>query len=195
MLALALVGCSSDGSLVDYAMEGGSATTSAPPEDEDVSEAFPAWYAIEAVLVVAEGAPSAAGSSVTVEVVDDTRSEVLCSAEVAATSIIASSDGPLGVWWELDLADLDLCASPPPLEGVGIGELVPDVRARLGAVGLDEVADSVFGAWLQEEGGPPLSFGYAATDTDLTGDDVAELPPPDGSYSVRTLLLSALPVE
>lgn len=195
---VAVCGCA-DNALVKAptatAAGGDSGGTSTSQTDTAVSA--PAWYALRGTLVVAGGLPVAEGSALEVEIVDADLTTVSCSAQVEAAAIVpvADNSGPLAAWWVADLSALELCAAVPTSIGVGIGELVPDVRARLGSVGLDDVADALFGAWSAEGGGAPLSFGYAATEADLTGDDVAALPAPDGVYGVESLYLSALPEE
>lgn len=166
-------------------------------EDDDTSAPpAPAWYVVRADLGLTNGAPVADGATVTVDVIDADLERVNCIVELAVDGIVATAvDGAdaTTVWWEVPVAPLEApCATLPDELLLGVGAMHPDVRARLGSVGNDDIADSLYGAYLALDG-EVAAFGYAGTASDLLGDDVAVVPPPDGLYRLSPLYLVPLP--
>ena len=189
----------------DYDLAAEADNTAAPidddtgdsSDDDTAPEAVPAWYVVRAELTILGGVAVADGAAVQVDVVDADLERVDCSFELPVTGLSAPEIAPAetGVWWELPVdAPEDACAELPSVLTLGVAELHVDVRARLGTVNLDEVADSLFGAWMLVEGATePSVYGYAGSASDLAGDDIATLPPPDGTYTLAPLYLLELP--
>ncbi|MES2642052.1 MAG: hypothetical protein V4850_21390 [Myxococcota bacterium] len=169
---------------------------------EDTSDsalpADPAWYVVRADLSVVGGVASPEAATVAIDVIDADLERVNCVVDLAAdlvTGATAETEPDSdAVWWDVPVrSDAAPCAILPDTLQLGVGALHPDVRARLGAVGHDDIADSLYGAWLRADGGAVTVYGYAGTATDLFGDDVAVLPPPDGLYRLAPLYVVALP--
>ncbi|MFN7143837.1 MAG: hypothetical protein ACK4YP_08690 [Myxococcota bacterium] len=157
---------------------------------------FPAWFVIRADLAVEDGLPSGEGASVTIDVVDADLIRTDCVVPLVPEGITAM-DAPNGddgsLWWQIPVTPADeACADLPPTLRVGVGAMHPDVRARLGSVGQDAVAESLYAAYMVYAG-DVAAFGYAGTAADLLGDDVAALPVPDGLYRLAPLYLVPLP--
>lgn len=199
--AISLAGCADDalradttessdsgdvGSFDDTAVQDGD---TGPPSD-------PSWYVVRADLTIAGGVGTAEAADVDLEVVDADLVRTNCEVALDTSGLAGTSvDGaePGSVWWELPVVPTSAsCATLPGMLSLGVGSLHPDVRARLGAVGHDDIADSLFGAWLVVDG-ELTAYGYAGTATDLVGDDDAALPPPDGLYRLAPLYLVPLP--
>lgn len=164
--------------------------------DDTAAPEVPTWYVVRAALSIEGGLAVPTGAEVTVDIVDADLERVNCSFSLAIDALDAAPESPgEGVWWELPVdAPNDACAALPASLILGVGALPSDVRARLGSVGLDDVADSLYGAWILPDGAEsPSAFGYAGTAADLAGDDAAALPPPDGAYTLSPLFLLALP--
>jgi hypothetical protein len=200
LFSLPLAGCA-DASLrgaaelLDTGGQDAAYDTAVKGEDTSLPE-DPAWYVVRAELPILGGVAAAEGATVALDVVDRDRSRVNCSVELDASGLtagtVAAAD-PGSVWWALPVVDTtDVCAPLPETLLLGVGVLGPDVRARLGTVGQDAVANSLYGAYLVLDDAAVV-FGYAGTATDLLGDDVAVLPPPDGLYRVAPLYLVPLP--
>jgi len=201
---LLLAGCSSaydmakgdEASFEDTAVGGGTDSDTGDLDSVPVIE--PAWYVVRASLSVLDGVASAVDSAVTLEVIDADLARIDCTVALGTDGLLAGEvDGELGVvWWYVPVEPVEPpCAPLPAALSLGVGTLHPDARARLGAVGYDGVADSLYGAWIREEDGGPSVYGYAGTAADLTGDDAAVFPPPDGLYSLAPLYVIALPSE
>lgn len=162
--------------------------TAAPPE--------PSWFTVRAVIDVTAGVPSL--SQLSVIVVDVDMTTVVCElAQDPALAVVGTPpDADVASWLveTLTPGDADCAELPSPL-GIGIGTLPADVRAQLGPSGLDDVADSLFGAYVRAPEADTedlAAFGYAGTTDDLAGDDAAVLPPPDGQYVLNPLFLLKL---
>lgn len=201
---LLLFGCA------DYDLgiaSGGKGDTAgeAAPEDTafaDTSDSAlpsnPAWYVVRADLSVVGGVASPEAATITIDVIDADLERINCVVDLASdlvTSAGAESELDIeGVWWNVPVrSDIAPCANLPDMLQLGVGPLHPDVRARLGTVGHDDIADSLYGAWLRADEGAVTVYGYAGTATDLFGDDAATLPPPDGLYRLAPLYVVALP--
>ncbi len=156
----------------------------------------PAWYVVRAELAVENGAPSAQGAQVTLDVVDADLVRTDCIVELATDGIVAgdaATDDSVPLWWELPVVPAtETCALLPETLVIGLGAMVPDVRAQLGTVDHDDIAESLYAAFLLLDG-DAAAFGYAGTVTDLLGDDAATNPPPDGLYQLAPLYLVPLP--
>lgn len=199
LLAASLAGCA------DYALEKGAPQDAEADEGGDADdsdhadtgsdEAAPnGWYP-DATFGLVSGGPVADGASITVVYGDSASGDVTCVASLDPSPLVAGDppDETIWAWWEGPVTTLDTaCDGQPDTLGLGIGELHPDVRARLGAAGLDDVADSLFGAFVRVNGEDLWAFGYAGTDADLGGDDAAANPPPDGTYTLSALYLLPL---
>lgn len=169
--------------------DSGDQDTAPPPE--------PSWFTPRAVIEVTAGVPSLV--QLTVIVVDVDMTTVVCElAQDPALAVVGTApqdDVALWLVETLTPGDDDCAELPSPL-GIGIGTLPADVRAQLGPSGLDDVADSLFGAYVrapESETEEVAAFGYAGTTDDLAGDDAAVLPPPDGQYVLNPLFLLKLP--
>ena len=153
------------------------------------SAPVPGWFAISATLSVELGAAGAGVGTVRVDVVDTSGSAVLCGADLSAGWEGVEGEAAAALWWTLTVDGADLCAALPELR-LGIGALLPDARARLGAVGVPTGA-AVYGAYVDVGVGADI-FGYAARPEDLAGEGEAVLPPPDGQYALEPLYLIPL---
>lgn len=163
---------------------------SAPPEEMLV----PGYFALRAELEVdAEGVLTA--NSLTVEVVAEDGVELMCSfvPELSWQAQAAPATEPVYLWGRTTVDDTEACALLPDVISLGIGELGPDARARLGAVGLDQAAGALYGAYVQIPGGAVELFGYAGTTEGLSGMGEAGPTPAAGVYSLQPLYLLALP--
>jgi hypothetical protein len=179
---------------------------SAGTAPEDTSDAdtgelddsyLPDGWVLSADLPVVGGIPSLEGAAVTLEVVDSVQRGVACSMTLDTAGLAVSEltpDPTVWAWWTLDVVPLDEpCEEALPTTlGLGVGELVGDIRARLGTVEHDEVADSLYGAYLASDDGVVYVFGYAGTDGDLAGEDAASNPPGDGVYHLAPLYVFPL---
>ncbi|MDP2307641.1 MAG: hypothetical protein Q8P18_16580 [Pseudomonadota bacterium] len=197
-----LVGCADyDLSAGDYAKDDTAGATdaddSAVDDSADTEEATdPAWYVVRADLTVAGGVATPDAASISVEIIDADLERISCVVAVSPDQVTAAEAEPDSetVWWAVPVRSANApCATLPDTLLLGVGPLHPDARARLGSVGHDAIADSLFGAWLQADGGDITVFGYAGTASDLLGDDTAVLPPPDGLYRLAPLYVVPLP--
>lgn len=201
LVLLCAVGCSPNRSLEGA---GGTFDTAASDSADDTGEMDddtgpsiePAWYVVRADLTVADGLPVPDGAELSIDVVDADLERTDCVVELDPSGLAAATvDGaePGSLWWELPVVPTTAsCATLPTTLTLGVGSLDPDVRARLGTVHLDAVADSLFGAYFLLDGAI-TAYGYAGTANDLFGDDLAALPPPDGLYRLAPLYLAPLP--
>lgn len=204
LLLLPLVACSADSALTKEGdTSGGAADTggfdgddSAGDTADTAAELVPAWYTIAARLTVSGGAASTKGAEVTAVVVADDEVTPVCEVPLDVTELtVGKSPVPeVAYWWELAITPAkEACATLPPSIELGLGEMGPDVLARLGAEGLDGVAGSLYGAYLREPAGDVYIYGWAGTEADLAGDSEALSPPPDGVYTFAPLYLLRLP--
>jgi len=157
----------------------------------------PRWFAVEATLSIAGGVPVASPASVTLTVVGEDATTPICELELPTDAGVAGTppDPSLWAWWSFTVDDSDTCAVLPGSIGLGVGPMVADLRAVLGASGLDVAADSLYGAYASADGEGPWAFGVAGTSADYAGDDVAAAPLPDGAYQLRPLYLLPLPEQ
>ncbi len=166
---------------------------------EDTGEPLqPAWWVVRAQLAVVDGAGSLQDAAVEVDIVDADLERIACSfaLDTSTLTVGVPDDADVAVWWELGVVlPADACATLPGSLGLGIGTLLPDVRARLGSVGYAEVADSLYGAFVRAGDTPLAVYGYAGTTEDRAGAGEAEWPLPDGRYTLDPLYLLALPAR
>jgi hypothetical protein len=167
-----------------------AALDSAAPGEQLV----PGYFAIRAELEVKEDG-SLVANSLSVEVVAEDGVELMCSfaPELSWQMQVAPATEPVYLWGRSPVDDTEACALLPDMIYLGIGELGPDARARLGAVGLDQAAAALYGAYVQIPGGAIELFGYAGTADAMggTGEATPILAP--GVYSLQPLYLLALP--
>lgn len=200
LLTAVLGGCSAEYAMDAVPGEADSdrhATEDTAEEDPDTGEPEePAWYVVRADLAVVGGVASEVGAVVAVEIIDADLQRIDCVVDLAADLVSAGPvDAEAGlVWWDVSVrASPAPCAPLPAVLSLGVGALHPDARARLGTVGHDGIADSLYGAWLRADAGEPMAYGYAGTAADLLGDDPSVLPPPDGTYRLAPLYVVPLP--
>lgn len=187
-----LAGCeeySVKGNLADEALFLDSGGATEPDTATTDGAPVPGWFALSASLPVEGGAAGAGVGTVRVEVVDTAGEEVLCGADLQAGWEGTTGAEEVPLWWGLTVEVGDLCAALPPIR-LGIGALLPDARARLGAVGLATDAP-VYGAYVAAGAGAEI-YGYAARPEDLEGSGEAVLPLPDGVYALAPLYLIPL---
>jgi hypothetical protein len=184
-----------DGSEPADADTGG--TTDSDP-DSGMDDIVPDGWIVRADLAIVAGEPTPQDAVVLIDMVDSVEGGIACTVALDTSGMTAgvSPDADVWAWWTLDVVALDEpCAELPEAIGLGVGELLGDVRAGLGAHGYDQVAGSLYGAYLGADDGSLYVFGYAGTDADLAGDDDAatEAPLPDGLYHLAPLYVFALP--
>ncbi len=207
LLLLSLVaGCSNAASPENSgaADSASGVTTTTGTDDSDTATssdtaapAEPAWYAVDAEMSVVGGFAVPTPASVSLTVVDADLERVLCEVplDVAGMSAGAAPVSGVWLWWSLPVEPVESsCATLPATLALGIGELVPDVRAQLGAVGLDGAGGSIYGAFVAADDLPTVSFGVAGTDEGYAGEGSATEPVADGTYTMRTLFLVPLPL-
>lgn len=200
LLLLLLVGCSAvpeNSGDKEFALDSadldGHDTSDTDPDDTS-GPIDPAWYVVRADLSIVGGLASVADAAVSIDVIDADLIRVNCTVEL--TGAVTASEPSAGiVWWAVRVqSDTTPCATLPHTLHLGVGALHPDARARLGAVNHDDIADSLYGAWLRTAvTEAATAYGYAGTASDLLGDDVATLPPADGTYRLAPLYVVALP--
>lgn len=176
------------------------ADSSGSPTDTTTSDTAlplsPAWYAVDATLTVLGGFPVGSPGAVSLTVVDADLARVACTVPLDTSALGAGPPGTSTVWlwWTLPVTPVEeSCASLPETISLGLGELVPDVRAELGAVGLDQASDALYGAYLLADGASNVTFGVGATEAGFDGEGAAGQPVPDGTYTLQTLFLVPLP--
>ncbi len=171
--------------------DGGDADADA--DADDTNEAFEAAaFSVAATLPVRGGEAVADGGSVWFVLASSSTERLDCAA-LDATSLAAAEPPTSSIYayWTLTVPADTGCEGDPVLPatlGLGIGELDPEVRARLGTVDRDGEADMLWGAWVVADGGAPFGFGYA----EAGGGVLAGDPPPDGDYALEPLLIMRL---
>ncbi len=166
------------------------ADTDADTDADADSDFIPEWYSLAAVATVDGGVAGSLEPRFVIGSSDLERRDcgVMAPSDLAAT---APSSESIYTYWTFTVPTDNGCdgvAGTPARLGVGIGVLDPEVRARLGTVDLDGVADELWGAWLIADDNVPFPFGYAQG----AGGAPADGPPPDGSYTLEPLLLLRL---
>jgi hypothetical protein len=185
----------------DMAEGGGGDVTSAYDSggadsgDQDGGMPATAW-SVRGTLVVADGAATVDGASLfAIGVTGDGAISYECELDLRGLYVAESTDPAIGAWWRVDDVGASDCDGVSGGLAIGVGELDVEVRAQLGAVGLDGVADQLFGAWAAVDDGVAQPIGYAdpRVDDDCydegTCDAVAALPLPDSAYAVEPLFL------
>ena len=164
--------------------------TAVPPD--------PAWFAMDATVTVVGGVAVSAPATALVTVVGADLETVLCEVELDTAGVTPgpAAVGGVWLWWTLEVHPVDrACAVLPTTVALGLGALLPDVRAQLGAVGLDGASGSLYGAYLTVDDTSPVSFGVGGTTDGYGGVGEASEPIPDGLYTLRTLFLVPLSTE
>jgi hypothetical protein len=199
---LLCLGACSDNSIKGSFEPGADTAAGTDPADTDTgadtedtgAPIDPVWYTVRADLAVIDGVASGEGAVLAIDVVDADLERTDCVVTLDTSGVVAgeATDDGVAAWWATPVTPVATpCARLPSTLVLGVGPLLPDIRARLGAVGQDDIADSLYGAYVQNGAGE-TTFGYAATDLDLTGDDLAAIPLPDGLYHLAPLYLLAL---
>jgi hypothetical protein len=199
---LALAACS-PGKGGDYAAPGDGDSASEDADTDtgrddsgDYDPVVPDGWVLRADLPIAGGVPAVDGAVVEIDAVDSVEGQIACTVALDTTGLAAGTSPDAEVvwaWWTIPVVPVDEpCISLPETLGIGVGELVGDVRAGLGADGYDEVAASLYGAFYAGDDGTLYVFGYAGTDADLAGDDDAANPPADGLYHLAPLYVLGL---
>lgn len=168
----------------------GDADADADADTDADTDFIPEWYSLAAVATVDAGAAASLEPRFVIGSSELERRDctVMVPADLAASTPPSES---IYTYWTLTVPADNGCdgmTGTPARLGVGIGVLDPEVRARLGTVDLDGVADELWGAWLIADDNEPFPFGYAQG----VGGDPADGPPPDGSYTLEPLLLLRL---
>lgn len=196
VLLLGLTGCAEYALDAENAMEAGTTYDDTANFDSGMQEdnLLPGYFAVRAELVVDELGETSV-QSLRAEVVAEDGLELMCSFNLPVSwQNLSPPDGePIFLWGRTDVDDSQACAELPSWLALGIGELGPDVRARLGAVGLDASAGALYGAYVQLPGGEVEIFGYAGTTDGIAGVGEAVEPPGPGLYSLQPLYLLPLP--
>jgi len=183
------------GSAAEDTADGVDATDTAVDDTDTGAAENPAWYVVRADLTVLDGVASASAAVVSLDVVDADLERTDCVVPLSSDGVTGDESATVDgfVWWTIPVVPVETaCAPLPDTLTVGIGAMHPDVRARLGSVGHDDIADSLYAAYLILDDAP-AAFGYAGTASDLAGDDVAAWPAPDGLYRLAPLYLVPLP--
>jgi hypothetical protein len=198
-LLLLLVACA------DYALStgergdmdtGSDAALDSGAADADTEEAIVAdHWVLDGSVTLAEGLPAPELGALRVRTVRVSDGAPVCESAYDLDALVAADapDDAVYAWWDGAAAIAPGCAGAPDALAIGLGALLPDLRARLGTVGHEGAADALFGAYLRHEDGAVVAFGVAGTESALRGEGVATAPPPDGAYQI--LPLYALPVE
>jgi hypothetical protein len=185
------------------AMDSGFAsadTVQEGPADSGANEdtVVPSWFALSGVVTL-QGGLFGEGTLLSLTIVGEDGQTELCTSSLDPSSLIAGEppESSVSFWWEgtLVVAEStceDSLALPATL-GLGIGEILPDIQARLGAEGLSDLGEQyLYGAFLRT-GLEVDAFGYMGSSENLSGDTLAVFPPPDGSYQLVPLYLASLP--
>jgi hypothetical protein len=201
-VAALLVGCSEEIFLGVGAEEDAGADTVRETDTDgsevdtaDDSAGPPVWYSFAAELRVEAGAASTDGAEGHVVLATAELERVDCESlpnDAVSVGTLPAVDVELYTWWEFDLAELGDCevSGLPARLGVGIGDLHPEIRARLGTVDREADAEFLYGAWLSaDDGDTVFPFGFA----DAGLDTAADVAPTDGDFDLEPLLLLALP--
>jgi hypothetical protein len=167
---------------------------SGKPEDGPTYEA--AWYSVEGSASVADGTAALEGFELRFALADVDLVRLDC--DFLSLSDLAVSETPpegMYAWWTFTVPANPGCEAEnlqlPESLGVGLGPLDPEVRARLGTVDKDGVADELWGAWFSANNEDPVAFGYA----EGTLGGPADVAPPDDSYALVPLLLQPVPAS
>lgn len=198
---LLMLGCAESYALAGKASDSGGVSlrdTSSSDSAITIPDIAPAWFVPRLSLQVENGVAVATGATLSLEIIGEDLSTVLCTVDLANADLGADespeTDAPL--WWTVSVVPENrACAILPERLGLGIGAMVPDIQARLGSVGLSDAAVSLFGAYIQVDTEPVYVYGYAGTAADIAGETVAALPPPDGQYTLAPLYVLALPAQ
>lgn len=213
-LLLALTSACSSFELAKAADQTGNGAPEDTGADPDTSadSAGPVYvpdaWVVRASLRIVDGLPVADGAAILIDLVDSSGDDESDEddAGVVACTVTAELLGPDGApvpdpvvyaWWSpiavtsSGCADFTEAAGLPAEIGLGIGALHPDVRARLGADGEEDVADFLYGAYI-DTGVELYAFGYAGSEANFAGEAAPGEALPDATYSVSPLYLLPL---
>lgn len=208
LLTLPAIGCS------DYATGQEEISAGAPEQGEadgsdlhdsasEVDAPVPAWYTIEGTVHVVDREAQTAGAALNFVLADAELQSWACTALDLSALVVAIPpvlDTEIYAWWELNGASESGCGDVvglPERFGFGLGELSPEIRARLGSVGQQDSADTLYGAWMVVDSNldgsladeiEAFPFGYA----DGAGDSLAGEFPADDSYALQPMLVMEL---
>lgn len=213
--AIVLIGCAgadNANSRLDTGsgpLDGDTASDSATTGlDSSEPDAAPEWFRLGATLTLEDGL--ATQVDVRLEFLDGDHLPVGCTEDRSSLGVVASIETPdptVYHWFRVSLAEpvtdcVDAAQVPAELF-LGLGDLHPEVEAQLLGLDLDGVSDSLYGAYVlldetQAELDAPdqvaLAYGYAGTETDLSGEATARTaaPLPDGDYTLAGVYLFPL---
>lgn len=174
-----------------------------PTPDDTDTEVVPAWWSVDAELVVVGGAIDPAVSTWRVSLWAEDETPLPCMFDVPIDSAgveeaVEVEAGTLVGWWLLSLDAGPLLPACPIWPAgdllVGLGPYDPRLDAASDA---HEWLDlDLYGLYLQldPEEGPVLVVGVAGTEEQFLGEAAAVVGPPlpDGTYAATTLVLLAL---
>lgn len=152
----------------------------------------PSWWTLRADITLKKGLPVADSASLQVALLDGLLATI-CEAEVSlkAAADTESPDPAIYAWWRVTPilpTDCDEAGLVLPAELlVGVGELHPDIQARLITSGAADPA-TLNGAYASLDGGKTLLvYGAAGPDAAWAGEgSPADLAPlDDGRWSLR----------
>jgi hypothetical protein len=114
--------------------------------------------------------------------------------DVVSVAAVAAPAGPtVHAWWNLEIArpkDRTDCPGPlPSLLGIGIGAMDTDLLPALADLELDP--STLFGLYVQEDGGPVWVLGVAGTAEQFAGERPASVADglPPGAYQFEGVFL------
>jgi hypothetical protein len=198
MPLLLLVACAdyslSKGDAAAYETADTAAADTAVDEGDTAEVVVPDHWTPRGRLSIVDGAAVPDGAELFVDTVRVSDGAVVCAAPYDTGLLIAATppDPSLYQWWSGAVAAPDGCEGAPGTLSVGIGPLLPDLRARLGALGLEAAADALYGAYVSTGGTTVWAFGAAGTEAAYAGEGVADSPPDDGAYVMVPLYAVAL---
>lgn len=208
-LALFLAGCSSGdradlaGATADTANDagagGGDEESSWDSGLEEDDAAVPAWWRLDAEVVVSGGDVDAAASRLEVTLVGEDEASTCTVSGTAGryTPVRPLPDELLVTWWSVEsiawsgeCADLGYADALPSEIELGIGALHPEIEAVLGTVALAEAGSeaTLNSAYATIDGSDTIYvFGAAGLSEAWTGagEPATSEPLADGTWSVR----------
>ena len=209
-LTLPAIGCSDYGAdkasmeAEDLGTPAAAGTDETGTDLETVDDApVPAWFTLQGTVHVVDGKPQTAGAALNFVLADAELQSWACTALDLSELVVAIPpvlDAELYAWWELNVAADSGCKDAlglPERFGFGLGELRPEILARLGSVEEQDSPDTLYGAWMVVDSNldgsladelEAFPFGYA----DGAGDSLAEAFPADDSYTLEPMLVLEL---
>jgi hypothetical protein len=176
-----------------------------PTDDETPSDTGgggePAWWSVDAELVVSAGALDAGESTWRVTLWAEDETELPCTFDVpiedAATEAAPALEaGTIASWWGIDLGDTPASDGCPvwPASQIQLGLGPYDGRLDAAADAHEWLDLDLYGLYLQlAPADPVLVVGVAGTEEQFQGMEGAVIGAlPDGTYLATTLVLLAL---